>query len=306
MNTPHVIAQAELQPGEERLLEAQLGVGVFRVRSLQSKTTAIVDVQADGRPGEVPLTVTAASIVPPASTAPPGAVRLRVANRSEVPAALVLEDPGWPDTAATASVVATIQEFRDLFDSQVLAPGLQLAIQRLAFLFTDLTGSTALYQQVGQARAFRLVHDHFRILFETVAAHRGAVVKTIGDAVMVAFPTGADAVAGALAMQRAIRDLETDGAIDPARLLKVGIHAGPCIAVTANGRLDYFGTTINTAARVEHECRGGQIVLTEEVQRDPAVQEIVRGASVKTETAEVQLRGVAEPVRIYRIGEPVV
>ena len=121
--------------------------------------------------------------------------------------------------------------------------------------------------------------------------HRGAVVKTIGDAVMGAFPTAADAVACALAMQRAIRALETDGAIDPARLLKIGIHAGPCIAVTANGRLDYFGTTINTAARVEHECRGGQIVLTGEVQRDPAVQAILRGAGVEAEAAEVRLQG---------------
>ncbi|HEY3110371.1 MAG TPA: adenylate/guanylate cyclase domain-containing protein, partial [Chloroflexota bacterium] len=203
-----------------------------------------------------------------------------------------------------ASSVAT--ELLGLFLPAILAPGLQLAIQRLAFLFTDLTGSTALYQKVGQARAFRLVQDHFRILFQTVDDHRGAVVKTIGDAVMGAFPTGADAVACALAMQRAIRDLDTGGAIDPSRLLKIGLHEGPCIAVTANGRLDYFGTTINTAARVEHECRGGQIVITGEVQRDPAVQEILGRAGLAVETAEVQLRGVSEPVRIFRIVEPAV
>ncbi|HEY3107358.1 MAG TPA: DUF5939 domain-containing protein, partial [Chloroflexota bacterium] len=304
MNTPHVIAQAELRPGEERRLAAPLGVGPVRLRSLQSRRTAIVDVQEGGDAGELALTLTADAIAPPASAAAPGAVRLRVANRSEVPATLVLEDPGWPDTAATASVVATIQEFRDLFDAQVLAPGLQLAIQRQAFLFTDLTGSTALYQKVGQARAFRLVHDHFQILFTAVTSHRGAVVKTIGDAVMGAFPTGADAVACALAMQRAIRRLETDGAIDPARLLKIGIHEGPCIAVTANGRLDYFGTTINTAARVEHECRGGQIVMTDEVHGDPAVQAIVRAAGIDLETSEVLLRGVVEPVRLHRVVLP--
>jgi adenylate cyclase len=306
MNTPHVIAQAELQPGEARPIEAHLPVGVVRVRSLQSRSTAIVDVQAGGQAGEVGLTVRPEAIVPPASAAAPGAVRLRVENRTDVPVALVVEDPGWPDTAATASVVATIQEFRDLFDAQVLAPGLQLAIQRLAFLFTDLTGSTALYQRVGQARAFRLVQDHFRILFEAVTTHRGAVVKTIGDAVMAVFPTAADAVACALAMQRQIRRLETDGAVDPGRLLKIGIHEGPCIAVTANGRLDYFGTTINTAARVEHECRGGQIVMTGEVHMDPAVQALVRGAGLTLETTEVQLRGVDEPVRLHRVAAPVV
>lgn len=214
----------------------------------------------------------------------------------------MLENPGWPDTAATASVVGTIQEFRDLFDSQVLSPGLQLAIQRLAFLFTDLTGSTALYQKIGQARAFRLVQDHFAILFAAVTANNGAVVKTIGDAVMGTFPSGAEAVAAALQMQREIKELDTGGEVDPTRLLKVGIHEGPCIAVTANGRLDYFGTTINTAARVEHECHGGQIVMTAEVQSDPAVRTVLSAAGVEPTVDLAQLRGIDEPVRLFRLG----
>jgi class 3 adenylate cyclase len=183
----------------------------------------------------------------------------------------------------------------------VLAPGLQLAIRRLAFLFTDLTGSTALYQAVGQARAFRLVQEHFALLREEIAAHRGAVVKTIGDAVMAAFPSGADALAAALAMQRAIRRLDAADAVDTARLLKIGLHEGPCIAVTANGRLDYFGTAVNTASRVEHECRGGQIVLTDDVYRDPAVQARLRAERLQPEPDETRLRGIAEPVRLYRL-----
>ena len=302
MNIPHVLAQAELAPGETRVLEASLALGVFRLRSLQSKTTAVVEVQ-DGAPAvdEIALTLAPDAIRPPASLAAPGPLRLQVVNRTDVPATLVLEDPGWPDTAATASVIGTIQEFRDLFDARVLAPGLQLAIQRLAFLFTDLTGSTALYHRVGQARAFRLVQDHFAILFGQVTKHRGAVVKTIGDAVMATFPTGADAVACALVMQREIRQLDTDGAVDPARLLKAGIHEGPCIAVTANGRLDYFGTTINTASRVEHECKGGEVIMTGDVHEDPAVQQLLRDSGVAVEVSEARLRGIAEAVRLYRV-----
>jgi adenylate cyclase len=305
-NTPHVFAQAELAPGESRTIEAPLDLGVFRLRSLQSKTTSVVEVQADAAAvDEIALTVTPDAIRPPANVAAPGPLRVQVVNRTDVPATLVLEDPGWPDTAATASIVGTIQEFRDLFDARVLAPGLQLAIQRLAFLFTDLTGSTALYGKVGQARAFRLVQDHFVLLFAEVVKHRGAVVKTIGDAVMATFPTGGDAVAGALAMQRAIRQLDTGGAVDPARLLKIGIHEGPCIAVTANGRLDYFGTTINTASRVEHECRGGQIVMTAEVHEDPTVPERLRVERLEPEPLDTHLRGIADPVRLYRLTLPV-
>jgi class 3 adenylate cyclase len=305
MNTPHVLAQAELQPEEARTIEVGVEVGVVRLRSLQSRTTAIVDVQADARQAEAALTLGADAIAPPAHVVAPGTIQLRVINRSGVQATLVMEDPGWPDTAATASVVGTIQEFRDLFDARVLAPGLQLAIQRQAFLFTDLTGSTALYHELGQARAFRLVQDHFRILFDAVVANRGAVVKTVGDAVMGAFPTGADAVAAALQMQRGIRELDTGGVVDPSRLLKVGVHDGPCIAVTANGRLDYFGTTINTAARVEHECRGGQVVITAEVAQDPGVQALLAGQGLPAEVEEVRLRGLAAPVQLHRLTMPV-
>ncbi|HEY3082922.1 MAG TPA: DUF5939 domain-containing protein [Chloroflexota bacterium] len=307
MNAPHVVAQATLAPGERRALEARLGPGAFRLRSPQSRSTAVIELRQEPAPttdGVVALTVTPAAILPPLTAGSAGRVRLEIENRSTVPSLVVLDEPGWPDTAATAALVGTIPEFRDLFASEVLAPGLQLAIQRLAFLFTDLTGSTALYQAVGQARAFRLVQDHFVLLGEAIRAHRGAVVKTIGDAVMATFATGADAVAAALAMQRSMRRLDTGGAVDPTRLLKIGVHEGPCIAVTANDRLDYFGTTINTASRVEHECQGGQIVVTAEVYADPAVQTRLRAEGVEPEPTEIRLRGIAEPVRLYRATVP--
>src|SRR5439155_20836592 len=116
-------------------------------------------------------------------------------NASERGKLVILETNLWPDTIATAAIVSTMQEFRDLFSSEVLAPGLQLGVENLAFMFTDLTGSTALYQAIGQARAFRLVQDHFRILRAAITANRGALVKTIGDAIMATFPSGGDALA---------------------------------------------------------------------------------------------------------------
>src|SRR5439155_10605793 len=126
----------------------------------------------------------------------------------------------------------------------------------------DLTGSTALYQAIGQARAFRLVQDHFRMLGSAISANGNAVVKTIGDAVMATFPSGADALAAALQIQVDIRELQAPNGVDVAHLVKIGLHQGACVAVNLNERLDYFGTTVNTAARIEHECRGGQIVAS--------------------------------------------
>ena len=96
-------------------------------------------------------------------------------------------------------------EFRDLFSSEVLAPGLQLGVTRLAFLFTDLTGSTALYQRVGQARAFRIVQDQFAILGEAIARAQWRHRQDDRRRVMATFPTGGDALAAGLAIQREIR-----------------------------------------------------------------------------------------------------
>jgi class 3 adenylate cyclase len=303
MNTPHVVAQTTLAPGQQREVGIQLAPGAYRLRSPQCQTTAVLE--AEGEPsavGSAPLFALATDAIrPPLASTAAGETTFHIKSALGVPALVILERPDWPDTAATAAVVGTMQAFRDLFGSEVLAPGLQLAIQRLAFLFTDLTGSTALYQAVGQTRAFRLVQDHFRILRASVTAHEGAVVKTIGDAVMATFPTGAQALAAALAMQRDIRQLDTGGAVDPGRLLKIGIHEGPCIAVGANGRLDYFGTTVNIAARVEHESGGGEVVVTDTVFQDPVVQQRLRADGLTVTDAETRLRGVREPVKLHRL-----
>lgn len=301
MNTPHVVGQLRLPPGGTgRLPIAQ--IGRHRLRSQLGGSPGIVD-GAEGAAAAVVVTIDGAGVDPVAAAVEPGG-EIEVVNRGAVEAKVVLEIPVWPDTVATAALVSTMQEFRDLFGSEALAPGLTLAIEALSFLFTDLTGSTGLYQRVGQARAFRLVQEHFGLLGQVIREHDGAQIKTIGDAVMAVFHSPRDAVAAALAMQDRIRRLDTDGAVDAGRLLKIGVHAGPALAVTLNERLDYFGTTVNIAARVEHEAAGGQIALSGAVAADPQTQPLLREAQAAGRTiqrATASLRGVAEPVEIILI-----
>jgi class 3 adenylate cyclase len=144
----------------------------------------------------------------------------------------------------------------------VLRPGDQVAISRIAFLFTDIKGSSDLYNRVGDARAYGLVRDHYAVLTRAVREHDGAVVKTIGDAVMAAFTDPADALDAALAIRADIATFNRriageigPGAADAtvAIVVKLGLHCGPCIAVTLNDRLDYFGRTVNLAARLQNE-----------------------------------------------------
>src|SRR5262249_35729315 len=156
----------------------------------------------------------------------------------------------------------------------------RLKITSLTFLFTDLKGSTALYDRVGDLAAFDLVRAHFVLLHEIVAAQAGAVVKTIGDAVMATFPTPDRAVGAALRMREAMRTLgESHGSED--LLLKIGIHEGPCLAVTLNDRQDYFGQTVNIAARVQGLAASRSIYATGAVVEDAQTSKLLEASGVK-------------------------
>lgn len=306
MNTPHLVARAIVEPGAEATLELVTEPRAYVLTAPGVGSSIVLRaVAAPGTVGSSPrVEVRREGLSPNQLALEVGPVRLRLVNRLPTAALLDLEKPEWPETAATAALVSTLSEFRDLFSSEVLAPGVQVAIQRLAFIFTDLAGSTALYQTAGQATAFRIVQEHFQVLFAAVRANRGTVVKTIGDAVMATFPSAAAAFEAALAIQRDVRSLDTRGAADPARLVKVGVHLGPCVAATANERLDYFGTTVNVAARVEGVCRGGELALSDAVAEDPLVRQRLETGGFVLEQDTVLLRGIREPVRVTRVLNP--
>ncbi|MFI5268380.1 MAG: adenylate/guanylate cyclase domain-containing protein, partial [Chloroflexota bacterium] len=139
----------------------------------------------------------------------------------------------------------------------------------------------------------------FAILRRVIEDHGGAVVKTIGDAVMAAFPEGLAAARAGLAVQRAIRELETGGAADPLRLVKIGVHEGPCFIVTQNEQLDYFGGTVNVTARTQHEAKGGEVIMTTEIYSK--LTATAPNQATGAETFQVRLRGITEPVNLFRI-----
>jgi class 3 adenylate cyclase len=151
--------------------------------------------------------------------------------------------------------------------------------------------TTALYERVGDARAFNIVREHFALLGSIVRDHDGAVVKTIGDAVMASFGDPADAVKAALAMQAAIKSHDL--------VLKLGVHVGPSVVVNLNDRLDYFGSTVNMAARLQGQSAGGDIVLSRAVADDPAVKPLL--AKIGGREESVELKGFARPIAFLRV-----
>ncbi len=198
----------------------------------------------------------------------------------------------------TAKQLLNSQTFRSLFSSEVIMATEGIGIKDITLLFTDLKGSTAMYDRIGDLQAFSLVRQHFESLTKVVAHNNGAIVKTIGDAVMATFLTPLDGVKAALHMLKEI-DAFNFSRGSPDLILKVGLHHGAAIAVTLNDRLDYFGQTVNIAARVQGLADEDEIYITKEVFDYEGVKESLSGFEVVAEQS--MLKGIAEAVSVHKI-----
>ncbi len=192
------------------------------------------------------------------------------------------------------------QSFRDNFRSEVVRAAEGIAVRDVTLLFTDLKGSTALYERLGDLNAYMQVQLHFERLLDVTVNRNGAINKTIGDAVMAAFLTAADAVSAALDMRNAAEELN-QGRAQRDFILKIGIHRGAAIAVTTNDRLDYFGQTVNVASRVQNIAGGDEICLTEDVYRSAGVADAL--APYARRTAKARLKGIEQATPVYIIGD---
>ena len=211
-----------------------------------------------------------------------------------------LPDERYPPTLGLE--LLHVQPFRELFADHVLPPGESLQVKRVAFLFTDLLGSTAMYARKGDPRAFGLVREHFEVLFQAAERHRGITVKTIGDAVMASFMTSLDALRAAIDVHREIEVLNQQLGLsdDEALAIRQGIHVGPCISVTLNERLDYFGATVNIASRVSHVSHGNDVVLTQPVLANQETQ-AEAAQHGQLEGFEIELRGYEQSFQLQRL-----
>ena len=292
MSTPHVKVQATVEPGETLTLPARLELGDCRLRTLEMGGESEVHYTGSG----FPTLTAAAGAVAAGEVAKEGEVAL--VNGEDRRRTFIIESREWMRDALTAHRVTTMQAFRDLFAAEALRPGDEAAISNVTLMFTDLKGSTELYERVGDAAAFRLVRQHFAFLARVVRANNGAIVKTLGDAIMAAFADPADAVRAAQAIQEEVTEFnEASGGEDI--VIKLGLHGGPCIAVELNDRLDYFGSTVNMAARLQGESVGSDIVLSEAIVNDPPVTHLLSAAELTTERRSI--KGFDEPITVRRL-----
>jgi class 3 adenylate cyclase len=202
----------------------------------------------------------------------------------------------------TATRVFSNQTFREIYRNGTLDSEQRFKITNLTFLFTDLRGSTALYDRVGDLAAFELVRSHFGALISAVSAEGGAVVKTIGDAVMATFSSPDRALRAATRMRAAMREINLARGSDDLAL-NIGIHEGPCLAVVLDDRQDYFGQSVNIASRVQGLADPSAILATRGIVESPEVASLLKEQGLRTKSRESALRGVSEALTIYEISE---
>ncbi|HET9714089.1 MAG TPA: adenylate/guanylate cyclase domain-containing protein, partial [Pyrinomonadaceae bacterium] len=284
--TPHIVAQQLLPRGEKRELNIPLELGNYRLRTLELRGSQDMTVTPEGE------TSAQVTLSENGWTQEPLRVRERFSlslnNETDVEQLLILERMEWSDQATTAAEVTSLQMFRDLFATEALRPGEQISVGTLTILFTDLRHSTQLYREIGDATAFGRVMSHFDVVKKVIAEHDGAIVKTIGDAVMGVFRSAADGLRAMLEVQEILAS-PSDGGIP--LTLKAGLNTGPCIAVTLNDRLDYFGSTVNMAARLECLSSGSDVIISRSVFEDARVRELIESEGLSAEEFDMSLKG---------------
>jgi class 3 adenylate cyclase len=293
---PHVVMTQKVAALKSLPVPVRLETGRYTLRASDAPGSLSLYADEEGMP-RPDLRVTAFGWTP-------GEVRvsllptLNLVNATEADQTFTLERTAWSDQAATAADVTALQVFRDLFASEVVRPGEEISIGSVTLMFTDLRDSTRMYRTIGDASAFGRVREHFEIMEKHIAAEGGAVVKTMGDAVMAAFRHPSEALKAVWKAQT-----EIAGRGEPVLWLKVGLHKGPCIVVNLNDRLDYFGSTVNIAARLPGFSQGGELIFSEEFYNDPEVlnyiaQNIPPSALTRF-TGNV--KGFDEPFTLWRV-----
>jgi class 3 adenylate cyclase len=298
----HIEVQQRLAPGGRTTLATQLAPGRYRMRLHGSKSYRFLEVHGErvaGQPrpyqdhdGRGHDDGRSRFYRWCAGESGDGATRgqplLELVNDTERAQIFIVERVDWSDVALRPAQMFTLQEFRDLFSEQYLAADVQLAVGEQAILFSDIVGSTRFYARCGDPDAFMAVKKHFEVIFEIIGKHRGAVVKTIGDAAMGAFERPLDALRAA----REIHSHFSPGQRETPIRLRIALNAGPCIAVRLNSNIDYFGSTVNLAAKLQACAGPGEIAMSPTVIDAPGVLDYLRGEDAQVKQVSFRIEAL--------------
>ena len=288
---PHVAAQARVAPGERLVLEPALPEGRYRLRGPQLAWSFDLRIESGAtvpRRLEIDLGQGLDRGLPRVLQS--GRQVIVLTNSTSHELLVRLERVAARDDALTAGRASALALFRELFPGEILSPGQLVNLASVTLLITELDAQEDLYAKLGDAKAFALVHEHFRRIEAVLRTEGGALVKTVHEGVVAAFAEPLAAVRAALVLGQSL----TGGSITKDFGLKVGVHHGPAMVATFNDHLDYFGSTVRLAASLPRLASAGEVILTPSVASDPEVAAYLDSQSIQAPIESAILPGLAD------------
>ncbi len=306
------------EPGETKRIRLNAtDVPVYQFSSVENNSAVFLhfDSKEVTKDRVVDLSLLPTGFTPVELHLSPGEYEVKVSNRTIATSGFLIikpnlkkileivgEHPTVIEPFLTAKMLLNNQTFRELFRVQQLSGQLNLNVKSLTILFTDLRGSTEMYDKAGDILAYRLVQEHFRLLSETVKKFNGAIVKTMGDAIMATFSSPLDGLFASLEMMSRIDRMNEEFKEHGHEIgLKIGLNEGPALAVVNDERLDYFGQNVNIAARVQALASAGEIWVTESILSGPGIQEELNLKGYESERHEAFLKGVGRKATVHKL-----
>ncbi len=281
-----IFAQRTLSSGAAAAFEVVLHRGAYVVQVLPDRAARFT-VEEDAGAATLDARIEHARVSVAAAVARAGSVRLQLANESERAVVVRIVEAELPRNMATAAAVTALQAFRDLFPDDAPSESAPGAIRSLTVVCAEVVGLDRIEAEFGDAHAAQLVATAFDALREPVAQSGGAIVRAVGDSLLAVFTYPREAVETALRFGDLVAPLE----------LRLALHRGPCVAIAADGRLDYFGATVSLATRLARAARAGEVLLTDALAEDDRIAKLLPPA----ERGIVTLRGIVEPVDVLRV-----
>jgi eukaryotic-like serine/threonine-protein kinase len=293
VHAPHVVAQTRLAAGESVELGLSLGDGTYRLRGPQLPYTLEILVHMSASASRLSITLSRAPDMGRSFAVRPRSQTLTLTNATDTELLARLERTIVRDDAMTAAHATSLPLFRQLFPTEILAPGQLINIATVTLLVTDMADAGELYRTHGDAGAFAIIHEQFRIIADRISREGGAVIKTINEGVVASFSDPRSAVRAGIELQS---DLVSSDITRHVRL-RVGIHRGPAMAATINENLDYFGKTPKIAMRLAQSAAPGELLISGELCDDQGVAELLGPAETAVRKDELNLDGPQSVMR---------
>jgi class 3 adenylate cyclase len=289
----HMHMQEELRAGAHFVFQPQLAAGRYRLYCRGQKHYALLDVVAEGG-DNVLVSDTEQS---GCSFTAAENFLLHVNKPLDKHRTLIIAEDMEDAYALRPGDLFKHPAFRSLFPKAALPADLSLDIGMQTILFTDIVGSSKMYAEQGDAQAFQAVRRHFQKAFAIIEETQGAVVKTIGDAVMAAYDTPLAALKASVQLQ----EYFAPGNPETNLRLRVSLHMGKCLAVRLTSNIDYFGNTVNMAAKLQALAEEQQIAMSETIFADTEVREFIKEKGMVSEALTLDFSWTRESMAAFRL-----